>query len=708
MGANKITLNTPDGEEVLIDLTRDTVTPETLAEGATAHDASGEEITGTMPTDVVRYGAQTLTDAQKAQARANIDAASADEVADLNVRIGQQHLLFAEGETVEEALAWLAENGDTTKVYVLPDGFFYEYKQTIVEGNAPTHTNILPLAVNTDGSPYVGLNGEKGYKTDYRLNSSLAEVAQSGMCCTGYLPITPGATGVLRFKNITVSGTKGGYIYAYKSDFSSGVGANSAFETTLSNSYDATSGVYTITLGQTAGTNGVTIGGFSGLNQAHYLRVSIGNINENTIITWNEEITEGGGTEIIETWASTGQAFVPTDYDGQIANLTNITDAQTKAIAELQEAFETGNIGELTEAEKIQKIKTWDKPVYDSAPVTLIADSRVKPALTTSDRSISAIYAKYRALMAAYPRYITETNLGACTSSSTFSAVDMLRFDIKEPDGITDTNTPSSRHETKPKIIFMSGVHTEWVGVWGLYYAIEEIVTNPDFDDIRRNAHIIVVPCSNPFVLSNQTVSGWTTTHVNANGVAIHNNFGVDHSTSGTVGEYNYGGSTPYSELETQYIDKIMADNPDAVAFVSCHNCDYDTYHGAPIIWASSATYHMCNVVFRLIDKISKAWVNKYGDTLKAAIDEYKTNMDDGDYRLGFTSMSTSAGTEQKNALKYGIQGVNVEITRMMKVFSGNTDGTSEVMTHGAEVYANLMRTLLAAYSYTDKEAYYK
>lgn len=33
---------------LLIDLTGDTVTPETLAEGVTAHDKSGEQITGTM------------------------------------------------------------------------------------------------------------------------------------------------------------------------------------------------------------------------------------------------------------------------------------------------------------------------------------------------------------------------------------------------------------------------------------------------------------------------------------------------------------------------------------------------------------------------------------------------------------------------------------------------------------------------------------
>ena len=48
MGVNKIVYNTADGARTLIDLTGDSVTPETLAEGATAHDASGDKITGTM------------------------------------------------------------------------------------------------------------------------------------------------------------------------------------------------------------------------------------------------------------------------------------------------------------------------------------------------------------------------------------------------------------------------------------------------------------------------------------------------------------------------------------------------------------------------------------------------------------------------------------------------------------------------------------
>ena len=47
MAINKVTY----GGKTLVDLTTDTVTPETLASGVTAHDKSGTKITGTRPTD---------------------------------------------------------------------------------------------------------------------------------------------------------------------------------------------------------------------------------------------------------------------------------------------------------------------------------------------------------------------------------------------------------------------------------------------------------------------------------------------------------------------------------------------------------------------------------------------------------------------------------------------------------------------------------
>lgn len=69
MAVNKVEVN----GETKLDLTQDTVTPETLMAGVTAHDAAGRQISGAVAP--VRYDvAQNLTSEQQKQARDNIGA----------------------------------------------------------------------------------------------------------------------------------------------------------------------------------------------------------------------------------------------------------------------------------------------------------------------------------------------------------------------------------------------------------------------------------------------------------------------------------------------------------------------------------------------------------------------------------------------------------------------------------------------------------
>ena len=71
MAVNKVEVN----GETKLDLTQDTVTPENLLSGATAHNAAGEQISGAVAP--VRYDvAQDLTSEQKKQARDNIGASA--------------------------------------------------------------------------------------------------------------------------------------------------------------------------------------------------------------------------------------------------------------------------------------------------------------------------------------------------------------------------------------------------------------------------------------------------------------------------------------------------------------------------------------------------------------------------------------------------------------------------------------------------------
>lgn len=72
MEVNKVVVNTANGEETLIDLTGDSVTPETLGEGETAHNSAGEVIFGIGKKTAVLYTEQNLTEEQKSQARKNI------------------------------------------------------------------------------------------------------------------------------------------------------------------------------------------------------------------------------------------------------------------------------------------------------------------------------------------------------------------------------------------------------------------------------------------------------------------------------------------------------------------------------------------------------------------------------------------------------------------------------------------------------------
>ena len=84
MGVNKVEYY----GETLIDTTRTTVSEETLAEGETAINAAGEEITGKLK--AVQYKAQNPTAAEQAQARENIDAlGTADLPAAINTALAE-------------------------------------------------------------------------------------------------------------------------------------------------------------------------------------------------------------------------------------------------------------------------------------------------------------------------------------------------------------------------------------------------------------------------------------------------------------------------------------------------------------------------------------------------------------------------------------------------------------------------------------------
>lgn len=642
-------------------------------------------------------------------------------IADLNVRIGQQHLLFAEGDTVEDALAWLDENGDTTKVYVLPDGFFYEYKQTIVESDGPAYTNVLPLATETDRKTiYNGKGYSEGGK---RLSSSGSESTTSitENVITGFITnVKVGDT--IRIKNFYAPTGVSDYLISYNSSNTkvnyktwNAVGSAENWEAGPQTWYTVNGkGSENVTTIQLTDANFGT--GFDAI------RIS-GVITADTIVTINQEIKEGGGTSIVSAWASTGQAFVPTDYDSKIANLTDITDAHTQAIKSLQENGASG--APTTDDEKLTLIRNWDKPVYERLTPFLLSEDldidttypksyndTTDPDGTYRRQNVQAVYDEYNALCTAHPDFVrditdvehgldgaTETTFGGlCSDGIQYVRV----YEFCEREG-RHSNTTNADYwsETKPTFIIVTGIHWEYNGVYSMLNALKIITENPEFRDMRRNCRFIVLPMSNPYCFTAYSNSGGG--HYNANGVEIHNNFAVDFNN--TIDSTH--GTAPLSEIETRYIDNAMRKYADTgVCLLTCHS---NASKGSNFIWGSVATKFMCNVSLRLVDLMSYAWDAKY-DNYRDAIDTQKSTgsnpQEDGDYRCGFASLSTSTGTETKQALWYGMQGINVEVYERFYLFDPDGTDVSLAVSRGAEVYANLLRLLAVTYDNNDRDKY--
>ena len=384
----------------------------------------------------------------------------------------------------------------------------------------------------------------------------------------------------------------------------------------------------------------------------------------------------------------------------------NTHTAEIDTLRERVANVESG-VSNLTFDERLELIKNWDTPIYD-ANIPVFALSAEKPAMTNATMTPDALYAMYDALMAKYPHYITKTDLGLCSDGVNH----VYRYDFKDPEQRRENNRYS---ETKAKAIIMSGVHLEWAGMFGLYYALEEIAENPVLRDLRRNVHLIVVPCSNPFVTLAENLEA-SEGQKNANGVEVHQNFEVgfyypDHPDYEPPGSTHYGGEEPLSEPETQYIDNIMKENTDAAFFLTCHNMNFDAAFGVSFIWPSVATNYMCNMSYRLIDKMSQMWMDKYADILAPGIADYRTDaLEAWDTRLGHAQISINNGTETRQATKYGIQAANVEICE--RFWAHGTKANQEpllssfTMSRGAEVYVNFLLTAFGTYDPKDKKDY--
>lgn len=589
-----------------------------------------------------------LTVPQLSEAIADETTARENAIADIKAQGIQQTPLWA------ESMDWLNENGDKSKVYLLPDGYLYAYKK-VYSTAEPLFTNQLPLAIDSDGQPY---NGGLGYKVGAGIASANgAETENSAVTVTGFIEAKLGDT--VRVKGFTPS-SNANIVLGYESTFRKLGSANYPAQWT-----DPVDGVYTFTA--------------PGYSTTIYIRIAVKSIAEDAIVTVNEEIaySEQG---VSYRWANTGYAFVPSDNEERIVKLERDSKDHELRLSDVEEKIASGDFGDKTEAERINGFRYWDRPIYDRIPTYTIADE-VKEAVTKDMRTNTYLYQKYDDLMTlANPadgtmQYITKTLLGQDSSG-----YDVYRYDFRMPDVTTVGTSPISKN--KPKVILISGVHPEWAGIYALYNTMYEITTNPDLVELKRNVHFIVVPLVNAY-------SCITGNRKNINGIDIARNFEIDFVAGSDPTSSTYGGTEPLSEPESQYVDAIMSENQDALFFASCHNFFNDEPYDR-CIWGAAATRYFCNLSQKLIDKLTRAWDGKYDFVPENTY-------------LGHTEMSAPDGSEGKQALKYGIQGGTLECRNSFPYQNSSGTYTAFSQSRATEVYINFLLTTLGNHESFDK-----
>lgn len=290
MAINKVVIN----NSVKLDLTEDTVTPETLKSGVTAHNAAGEAIVGTMSSGPsisykqVNVGTEWTegddlwyqdisVDGLLASDHITVDILLSDDIDDANDELDNYDLIFRIQNLDGKVRIYSVE-----ETYVALK-FMLEIKSGVIVPEVTNYTNMLPLATDTDGSIY----NTKGWSIGYRLTSSGIAEGYSGMYLTGFIPIKIGD--IVRLKDITwqygkTSGiTSNNQRLCFYNSSKSFIG--------LANGTGAGG-----TLSAVKDENNIwtqfTVKSFSGvtLNDVAYFRLCCAGITDESIITVNEEI----------------------------------------------------------------------------------------------------------------------------------------------------------------------------------------------------------------------------------------------------------------------------------------------------------------------------------------------------------------------------------------------------------------------------------
>lgn len=223
-----------------------------------------------------------------------------------------------------------------------------------------------------------------------------------------------------------------------------------------------------------------------------------------------------------------------------------------------------------------------------------------------SFNTVQELNTAFTTLASEHSDYITQTLLGN-DQSGTYP---IYEFHLK-PIGITS----SKLTKTLPKIVIVCGQHGREKGsVFSLYHLTKELcenwTTNPLLEYLRWNVELVFIPLANPWAFQNGDGRR------NSRDVDINRNYSYDW-TQGTIGDVTYGGSEPFSEVETQYVKQVIDRNLDAIYFGDYHTNGSSGASYNTLMWHSQIQGELENESVQiaskyLIEKATREFIKSY------------------------------------------------------------------------------------------------
>lgn len=257
---------------------------------------------------------------------------------------------------------------------------------------------------------------------------------------------------------------------------------------------------------------------------------------------------------------------------------------------------------------------------------------------------IQNYYDAFNDVVSRHPDYVIATNLGNDSTDS----YPVYQYHFK-PDIPSVVGRTQSR--TLPKITIVCGLHgREKSSIFSLYYLMRDVMDNwksdPLLEYLRHNVEIVMIPVANPWSYMNNT-------RTNSNGVDLNRNFELGWELGDPTSE-KYGGSEPFSEIETVYVKNMFDEHADAMIHIDYHTNDSTGDNYNKLLW-----YSLYGGVF-WDEVMSDALKYQLGKMTREFIRNYNQPNDVG--YLGYIDFSlNTAGVSNFYAMQKGVPSVLVE-----------------------------------------------